>query len=412
MRSVCRWVPVLLDRDVVRLGCQERPADPVRPLYPISRVHLLAMSDDIGMWQHASGSEPNTAFGYCTDDVARALVVDVLHRRGGETAELDRSMGRSLQFLRDGFDATSGRFLNMRASGGRWLANEVSEDCHARAMVGLAAVMAEMPKTELAERSAGLFARAIPAAASFGGLRSISAVILACDAAIGVGFPADPILESSTARLTELFGEQMKAPTVSSARRRGRLVVLRNDAHFDRRAAALLEWPWPEPVLTYENALVSHAMIVAGMRLDDVSLVDRGCAVLDWLIDVQTGESCGFSPIGNSSWWYRGRSPSQFDQQPIEAATMVSAAAAAFGATGLRRYLDAAEAAYGWFLGDNDVRIALADPVRGACSDGLFETGRSENQGAESTLMWLTALEQIRALRLEVDPNTDRRNLI
>lgn len=405
----CRWVPVLLVRDVVRLGCSERPADPVRPLYPVSRVHLIAMSDDIGMWQHASGSQPNPAFGYCTDDVARALVVDVLHRRAGETAELDRSIRRSLRFLSDGFDAASGRFLNMRTSGGRWLANEASEDCHARAMVGLAAVMAEMPKTELAERSARLFARAIPVAASFGALRPISAVILACDAAIGAGFPADPILESSTARLIGFFGEQKNCPAAPSTRELGRLVVLRNDAKVDRRAAALQEWPWPEPVLTYENALVPHALIAAGMRLDDVSLVDRGCAVLDWLIDVQTGESCGFSPIGNSNWWYRGCPRSQFDQQPIEAATMVSAAAAAFKATGRRRYLDAAEAAYGWFLGDNDARIAMADPSRGACSDGLFETGRSENQGAESTLMWLTSLEQMRALRLEADPSAERR---
>ncbi|HEX7544124.1 MAG TPA: hypothetical protein VF361_04920, partial [Candidatus Limnocylindrales bacterium] len=224
------------------------------------------MSDDIGMWQHASGSQPNPAFGYCTDDVARALVVDVLHRRAGETAELDRSIRRSLRFLSDGFDAASGRFLNMRTSGGRWLANEASEDCHARAMVGLAAVMAEMPKTELAERSARLFARAIPVAASFGALRPISAVILACDAAIGAGFPADPILESSTARLIGFFGEQKNCPAAPSTRELGRLVVLRNDAKVDRRAAALQEWPWPEPVLTYENGLVPHALIAAGMR--------------------------------------------------------------------------------------------------------------------------------------------------
>jgi hypothetical protein len=78
---------------------------------------------------------------------------------------------------------------------------------------------------------------------------------------------------------------------------------------------------------------------------------------------------------------------------------MVSAAAAAFGATGRRHYLDAAEAAYGWFLGDNDLGVVMADPIRGACYDGLTPTGPNRNQGAESTLMWLTALEQMRELR-------------
>ena len=47
-------------------------------------------------------------------------------------------------------------------------------------------------------------------------------------------------------------------------------------------------WPWPEPVLTYENALVPQALIVAGLRLGWVALVERGCAVLDWLVEVQS----------------------------------------------------------------------------------------------------------------------------
>ena len=97
--------------------------------------------------------------------------------------------------------------------------------------------------------------------------------------------------------------------------------------------------------------------------------------MLDWLIEVQAGDGGVFSPVGNSHWWPRTGQRSQFDQQPIEAASMVSAAADAFRATGRRRYLDAAEAAYGWFLGDNDLGLALADPARGACFDGLTPGG-------------------------------------
>ena len=78
---------------------------------------------------------------------------------------------------------------------------------------------------------------------------------------------------------------------------------------------------------------------------------------------------------------------------------MVAAASDAFRATGRRRYLDAAETAYGWFLGGNDLGVALARPGTGGCCDGLTPRGPNENQGAESTLMWLTALEQMRALR-------------
>jgi hypothetical protein len=158
------------------------------------------------------------------------------------------------------------------------------------------------------------------------------------------------------------------------------------------------EWPWFEPVLTYENAIVPRSLIAAGVRLGRPTLIAKGCSMLDWLIDVQTGESGQFSPVGNG-WWPRKAERSQFDQQPIEAASMIAAAADAYRATGRGRYLQAAEAAYGWVLGDNDIGVPLAIPASGGCQDGLTPSGPNENQGGESTLMWLTALEQIRDLR-------------
>jgi hypothetical protein len=59
------------------------------------------------------------------------------------------------------------------------------------------------------------------------------------------------------------------------------------------------------------------------------------------------------------------------------------------------------ERAYAWFLGENDLHVAVAIPGRGASFDGLTPEGVNVNQGAESTLMWLIASERIRALRAE-----------
>jgi hypothetical protein len=78
---------------------------------------------------------------------------------------------------------------------------------------------------------------------------------------------------------------------------------------------------------------------------------------------------------------------------------MVLAAVAAYAATGVAKYRDAAESAYGWFLGDNDVGAVIADETRGGCRDGLGPKGPNENQGAESTLMWLMAVEAMRRMR-------------
>jgi hypothetical protein len=55
--------------------------------------------------------------------------------------------------------------------------------------------------------------------------------------------------------------------------------------------------------------------------------------------------------------------------------------------------------AYGWFLGRNDAHAWVAEPRAGAGGDGIGPAGVSLNQGAESTLMWLIALEHVRILR-------------
>ena len=127
-------------------------------------------------------------------------------------------------------------------------------------------------------------------------------------------------------------------------------------------------------------------------------MVDTGLNVLDWLINAQTSPQGHFSPIGNG-WWPREGPKAKFDQQPIEATSMLLAAESAYLVTGDAFYRTAMERAFAWFLGDNDLGVAVADPLRGAGYDGLTPDGVNTNQGAESTLMWLTALEHIRAVR-------------
>jgi hypothetical protein len=136
-------------------------------------------------------------------------------------------------------------------------------------------------------------------------------------------------------------------------------------------------------------------------------MVDTGLRSLDWLIDAQTAPDGHLSPVGNG-WWRRDGPMSRFDQQPIEATALLLAAEAALLVTGSDRYRVAMERAYAWFLGANDLGLHVADPARGACRDGLEPGGLNLNEGAESTLMWLTAAEHVRAIRT-ADPGPDRR---
>jgi hypothetical protein len=112
--------------------------------------------------------------------------------------------------------------------------------------------------------------------------------------------------------------------------------------------------------------------------------------------------------VGNAGWWPKGGPKARFDQQAISTTSLLLAADTAYEATGSPRYRGAMEMAYGWFVGRNDAHEAVAEPRSGACGDGIGPAGVSRNQGAESTLMWLIALEHIRTIR-ERSPRTAER---
>jgi hypothetical protein len=341
------------------------------PLHAVNRHHLEALSNDIGIMQHAVGAVPDPAHGYCTDDVSRGLLVDLVHQRelGWETVA-DRAW-RNMRFLGDAFDTKSGSFRNLRAGDGTWLNGLGSEDSQGRAMLALGEVIATAPDARMVAFASSLFDRALPAAEELSALRALASTMLGCDAALRRGPSAHITLAYRQ------FADRLRSS-------------------FESLAAP--DWPWPEASLTYDNALPVRALIVGGLHLGARPMVDAGLRILDWLIAIQTAPAGHFSPVGNG-WWAWDGERSHFDQQPIEATALLHAAESAYRATGDERYRAAAERAYAWFLGGNDLAIAVADPERGACHDGLTPSGVNANQGAESTLMWLLALEHIRALR-------------
>jgi hypothetical protein len=358
------------------------------PLHAISRGHLELLTGELGIFQHAVGSIPDPAHGYCVDDVARALEVDILQARGLGWVAVAGSAWRGLHFLEAAFDPESGRFRNFRSIDGSWIGGPGSNDSLGRAMLALGETMDAAPDARLFEGALALFARALPAAGKVTSPRAQASVVLACDAA---------------ARSSAVAGSEEGPEAAVGAASALLLRRLATGLHARFLEFARPGWPWPEPTLTYENALLPRALIVAGHRLGASTMLAIGLQVLDWLIDVQTSPKGRFSPVGNG-WWPRGGTRSQFDQQPIEATALLLAAEAAHTATRDPRYLEVMERAYAWFLGANDLGRRVADPARGACSDGLTSTGVNTNEGAESTLMWLMAAEHIRRVRSATRP--------
>jgi hypothetical protein len=151
------------------------------------------------------------------------------------------------------------------------------------------------------------------------------------------------------------------------------------------------DWPWPEPRLTYANAILPEAMIAAGVALDDPDLKQRGLDLLEWLLDYETNDGhLSPTPVG-------GRGPQDsrpaFDQQPIEVAALADACARASSADPRALWPDGIRSCAAWFQGANDSGLVMWDTETGGGFDGLLGECVNLNQGAESTLAVIATLQ-------------------
>ena len=127
--------------------------------------------------------------------------------------------------------------------------------------------------------------------------------------------------------------------------------------------------------------------------------MELGLKTLRWLVKTQTSNAGSFRPVGSNGFYPRGQECALWDQQPIEAQATVSACIEAYQATNDAFWIAEARRAFEWFLGRNDLGLALYDSTTGGCRDGLHVDRLSQNQGAESTLAFLLSLTEMQALQ-------------
>ena len=336
--------------------------------------HLFRMSDSTGIFQHASFTVPNFEEGYCTDDNARALVLAMmLHRLGQGSPRLGERAATYAAFLNHAFDRKRGRFRNFMGFNRGWLEDGGSEDCQGHALWALGLCVAQAGQGSFQMLAAQLFEQALPVAAGFTSPRAWAFTLIGIDEylrRLSGDRRANQIRESLTAKLMQRFAD-----------------------------AATEEWQWFEEIVSYTNAKLPHALILSGRCMNDATLLETGLKTLRWLIKIQTSDAGSFRPIGSNGFYPRGKERALFDQQPIEAQATVSACIEAYHATGDMVWVAEARRAFEWFLGRNDLGLALYDPGTGGCRDGLHMDRVSENQGAESTLAFLLALAEMQALQ-------------
>lgn len=326
----------------------------VRVRVPVRVGHLRRMTDTFGMVQFAPMGVPDPSTGYTADDNARALVVAA--RLGMEDlADV------YLSFLERG-QGPDGWFHNLWGPDHEPLPEQPSEDCQGRCLWALGETVASRLPEPLRRRAERLLERALPTVVR---------------------------LQSPRGRANALLGLSCVDEASLLARVAGALRA--------QLEAADEEWPWPEPVLTYELARVPHGLLRASGKLQgDSALV--ALRTLDFLLDVLVADGV-VVPVGNRGWYPRGGRKARWDQQPVDPGAMVEACVEAYRLTREARYREAAQAACEWFWGRNLKGAATVDPD-GACRDGLGENGPSDNRGAEACLAYLLAALAWSALEL------------
>jgi len=340
------------------------PTPAPEPTLPELRLdHLHRLTDDTGLIQHARYSVPRRSSGYCVDDNARALVVAVHAHELVPSSVTDRLITTYLSYLEHAQSA-DGAFQNFTSYSRVAEPSSPSQDCVGRALWGLGEATLLAPNEGQRRLATELFNASMSQPLEFGP-RGAALSILGLDAYI----EAHPNNDVATAMVKSLADTLVK--------------------RFEREATD--DWPWFEPMMTYDNGMLPLSLFKAYARIHDATYLRIASASLDFLEQV-CFEGEHLTLVGNTGWRRRGGDRAIADEQPLDAASLVLAFRSAYLTTGNLRNLQRMRQCFEWFLGKNRLGASLYDFTTGGCRDGLELNSMNENQGAESTISFLTAL--------------------
>lgn len=325
--------------------------------------HLDRLTDSTGLIQHAIYSLPRRESGYTIDDNARALRLCVqLWSRRPEPRMFERITCylSLLEFSR----RPGGGFHNLMTYQRQWLDTDSRGDCQGQAVRALAEVLGSPLPGDYHLLARELIESVLPTLADLKSLRAQAYTILAYGHLWGAKVTNIDALEGIARQSAE---------------------NLLDCYHRSRR----IDWPWFESAMTYANAVLPHALFVAAGRWPDAPFRAVADESMEFLNRETTVDDI-YWPVGNSGWYPRGETKAAYDQQPVEAATMAEAAMEAYRIRGDEHYLTIFRRCHGWFHGKNSLNKPLVDQRSHGCRDALRPGGLNLNQGAESTLAYLS----------------------
>jgi hypothetical protein len=333
----------------------------LKSLPTLNFSHIVSLTDDTGMIQHAIFSIPNRKEGYCIDDNARALMLMVFACKDKKNVTAFRLLPIYLSFIHY-MQTNTGEFKNFMGYDKSCFEEKGSEDSFGRTVMALGYLVNEGVSTALVKAGMDMFLKSYHNIDKLTSIRGIANSMVGVCQFIKYNYPDD-----IKTQLVVKLADKMVA-------------MYRQSRHEN--------WHWFEPVLTYDNAILPLALLNAYEVTNDENYLAIAFESMEFL-ESKVFHKNILRPIGNDGWLKEGGIPAQFDQQGIDAMAMVLFYSQAFRIT--RDYINIHQMnkCYQWFLGKNDLKVSLYDPHSGGCADGLHSEGINLNQGAESTLSFL-----------------------
>jgi len=328
-----------------------------------SLEHLKRLTDDTGLFQHAKFTIPDRSQGYCTDDNARAVIAMAEYHAQHPGPEALELFERYLSFIihSQNQDGSIRNFMDFDRT---WARNEPANDAFGRVLWAFGTVMARPPWPAY-----------------------LSTVKDCFDTSVGLVQKQYP--RGMAYSILGMSDYLKQFPGASDIKRQLEMAADGLVRQYEENSFS--NWQWFEDALTYDNAVLCHALFVAGVTLGDEKYLAAAKKTCEFLLaESFNGEH--FSFVGCNGWYQRGQRRAAFDQLPMEAASMVVMLRAAYDATHDAGYLKLQRKAFDWFLGANDLHLPLYDFRTKGCTDGLMRGGVNVNQGAESTLSFLLSL--------------------
>ncbi len=315
-----------------------------RTLIPPFKIdHLQKMTNDFGLLQFSSLTIPNQKFGYTLDDNARAIILCSWLIQQDATTELEKLIAIYFKFIKK-CQQVDGSFVNYFGANGKYPTaqnnKEDLEDAQSRALWAICEIMQNQKVDSVVRVEAKkLFLRIFNTGFHFTHIRSKAFVIKA----LALAYDFLPKLQPKLLAVICNYADDL-------------MLSLRNNSHKT--------WYWFEDQMLYNNGILPESLLIAGSKVKHSKYTEKGLLALQFLIS-KTFSPSMYRPIGHSAWYKNKQKRSNYDQQPEDPASMISALVCANKITNDDEYKKLAKKCFSWFLGNNTLCLSLYDEKSG-----------------------------------------------